>query len=73
MQFNIGDPCYGQLTAVKSRYQYHMTISRAQVGTHRGKVLFEVGRIAGYGFSLDRGLKCFPKLLEQAKQPLLRF
>ena len=33
----------------------------------------EVYRWLGYGFSLDRELKYFPKLLERAKQPELRF
>ena len=53
--------------------QFHMIISRAQVGTQRGQVFFKVDRWLGYGFSLDCGLKCFPKLLEQAKQPVLCF
>ena len=52
---------------------YRMTILHAQVGTHQGKVFFEVNRWPAYRFSLDHWLKCFPKLLQQAKQPVLRF
>ena len=76
MQFDIGDPFYGQLTAVKSRYSLTST-----TWPYRGvrlelievKCFCEVDRWPSYGFSLDRKLKCLPKLLEQAKQPVLRF
>ena len=40
--FDIGDPFYDQLTAVKSRY--HMTISWTKVRTSRGHAFVEVDR-----------------------------
>ena len=46
--FDIGHPCYDQLTSVKNKVstdQYHETISRAQVySSSRSSVFFEVDR-----------------------------
>ena len=54
--------------------QYHITISRAQVGTHRGQVFFlKVTADQVFWFSLYRRLKYFHKFLEQAKKPELHF
>ena len=77
MQFHIWGSILWSIDSCQikvSADQYQMSTSRAQVGTHRGKVFFEVDRCPGYGFSLDRALKYFPKLCqEQAKQPELQF
>ena len=53
--FGIGDPCYDQLTPVKSRY--HVTISRAQVNSSsRSSVFLKLIADQVLLFRLDRGL-----------------
>ena len=53
--------------------QYHITISGLRLELIEVLCVLEVDRWAGYGFSLDRGLKYFYKFFEQAKKPELRF
>ena len=38
--FDIGHPCYGQLTAVKTRYPLTCIIRGLKLRTHRGHVFF---------------------------------
>ena len=46
------DSCQNKVSAD----QYHLTVSRAQVSTHRGQVFFEVIRWQGTGFQMIAGL-----------------
>ena len=75
MQFDIRDPFHGKLTAVSMypltsiAWPYHGLKGK----THRGHVFFKVYRWPGNGFSLDRRLKYFHKILKQAKKSKLRF
>ena len=45
------DSCQNRVSAD----QYHLTVSRAQVSTHRGQVFFEVIRWQGTGFQMIAG------------------
>ena len=45
------DSCQNKVSAD----QYHLTVSRAQVSTHRGQVFFEVIRWQGTGFQMIAG------------------
>ena len=47
------DSCQNRVSAD----QYHLTISRAQVSTHRGQVFFQSYSMTSYQFSNDRRLK----------------
>ena len=54
---HIAHQCCDQLTAVNkvSADQYHLTVSRAQVSTHRGRVFFEVIRWQVTSFQMIAG------------------
>ena len=67
LQFDMGDPFHGQLTAVKTRYR----ITGSSVELNELTCFLKVYRSPGYEFSLDRRLKYFHKLLKQAFSPLL--
>ena len=74
MQFALGDSFYGQLTTVKSRNPLVSTTWLRTFGWNSSRSrVFEADRWPGYGVSLDRGLRFFPKSWEQAKKPELRF
>ena len=58
--FDIGHPCYEQLTPFKTRYlltSITWPYRRLESTTHQGYVIFEVDRWPSAGFQLDRRLK----------------
>ena len=55
--FDIGHSCYDQLTPVKTRYLYHVTISQAQVyNSSRSRILLKLTADQVLVFRFDRGL-----------------